>query len=303
MATAKPPAPAPTPAGPPKQTIVPAGKLPPDAPVALQPPAPPAPPSVILQPPPVTEPAPAVRQTPAGQAPIERGPQGEPEIRIYSHSNLLYWWPVWAVGFLMAFLSYSEGTVLTIGGFNEHFHPSNNLATCWFITLFLVILITNVPARGLASGMVILAAAFVTVVLAYFDWWKYVLRYFNDLSVHMNAGAYMFISTLLCVIWVLSVFIFDHLNYWLVKPGQLTHIKLFGAGQESYDTGNMMLEKYRNDIFRHWLLGLGSGDMKIQTMSANRQTFFIPNVLFVGSKIETVQRMISTRPNSFSNPT
>ena len=31
------------------------------------------------------------------------------EVVIISHSPLFYWWPVWAVGFLMAGLSYGRG--------------------------------------------------------------------------------------------------------------------------------------------------------------------------------------------------
>jgi hypothetical protein len=34
---------------------------------------------------------------------------GRQEIRLYSHSGTLYWWPVWLVGFLMAFLTYLDG--------------------------------------------------------------------------------------------------------------------------------------------------------------------------------------------------
>src|SRR5439155_910547 len=54
--------------------------------------------------------------TPSGVEP-QRLPQkelapGEQEplqLRVYSHSNLYYWWPVWAVGFLMAALTYFNG--------------------------------------------------------------------------------------------------------------------------------------------------------------------------------------------------
>src|SRR5436190_6498706 len=31
------------------------------------------------------------------------------EMRVYSHSTLFYWWPVWAVGFLMAMLTFLDG--------------------------------------------------------------------------------------------------------------------------------------------------------------------------------------------------
>src|SRR5207248_11071456 len=34
------------------------------------------------------------------------------EIRIVSHSNLFYWWPVWAVGFIMALITGFSGFTL-----------------------------------------------------------------------------------------------------------------------------------------------------------------------------------------------
>src|SRR5690348_16576303 len=38
----------------------------------------------------------------------------EPRIKIVSHSDLFYWWPVWAVGFLMALLAYQGGHRMAI---------------------------------------------------------------------------------------------------------------------------------------------------------------------------------------------
>jgi hypothetical protein len=69
----------------------------------------------------------------------------------------------------------------------------------------------------------------------------------------------------------------------------------FGAGATSYDVLGMNLEKKRDDLFRHWLLGLGSGDLVIRTGGANRQTYELPNVLFVGSKLAMAQRMLQER--------
>src|SRR5436305_1305602 len=34
------------------------------------------------------------------------------EIRIYSHSNLFYWWPVWLVGLILALLTAFQHTVM-----------------------------------------------------------------------------------------------------------------------------------------------------------------------------------------------
>ena len=58
------------------------------------------------------------------------------ELKIYSHSSLVYWWPVWAVGYLMAILTYSLGQQYQIGQDREWFHTSSNLGVFFFLTLF-----------------------------------------------------------------------------------------------------------------------------------------------------------------------
>ena len=55
------------------------------------------------------------------QAPAEVPPALD-EIRIYSHSPLFYWWPVWLFGFLLALLTLMDGSRLAI-------IPSDAIAT------------------------------------------------------------------------------------------------------------------------------------------------------------------------------
>src|SRR5437870_5949869 len=50
---------------------------------------------------------------PHRQAPGE-ALSGQNEIKIVSHSNLFYWWPVWAVGFVMALLTWLDGNLMAI---------------------------------------------------------------------------------------------------------------------------------------------------------------------------------------------
>src|SRR5205823_3596249 len=50
----------------------------------------------------------------AAAAPITRrrrwfGRKADGELRIYQHSNLLYWWPIWVYGFVCAALTYVQG--------------------------------------------------------------------------------------------------------------------------------------------------------------------------------------------------
>lgn len=69
-----------------------------------------------------------------------------PHLRIYSRWSLIYWWPVWVVGYIMAFLTYMHGKPEQIAGIDqarERIHPSNNLGVIYLLVLFIVILIIN----------------------------------------------------------------------------------------------------------------------------------------------------------------
>src|SRR5262249_60651705 len=78
-----------------------------------------------------------------------------PELILYSHSSLFYWWPVWSMGFLFAFLTWLQGEKVTIGGQEYLMHPSKNLGVIYTVIFTLVILMTNVTLRGLVSVIAI----------------------------------------------------------------------------------------------------------------------------------------------------
>ncbi len=233
------------------------------------------------------------QSTPAAEPPADQ------PLRIYSHSSFFFWWPVWLCGFVMALLTFLHGRppATDVGGQAQAwFHPSNNLGVVYFLVLFLVILITNYSVRGLASGMVILGAALITVVLAYVGWWDQIFTWFGHLKIHLTLGAYFWFSTLMFATWLVSVFGLDRLSYWEVTPGQLTHKTLLGSGSRSYNAQGMGLEKHRDNLFRHWLLGLGSGDLEVRTSGATREQIEVRNVLFIGSKVATMQLLIAEVP-------
>lgn len=224
---------------------------------------------------------------------------GHEQRRIYCHSSFFYWWPVWAVGFVMALLTYWQGKpqqIDDIGHAREWIHPNTNLGVVFFLVLFLVTLITNFSVRGLASVLVIMGGVLLTVVLAYIGWWDEVFSWFGNLTVHLSLGAYFWFSTLMFVAWAFTVFGLDHLSYWEVTPGQLTRKSLFGAGSQSYNAQGMGLEKHRDDLFRHWLLGFGSGDLRVRTSGATHEQIDLINVLFIGSKVKAMQRLIAEVP-------
>ena len=262
------------------------------------------------------------------EKPVERAApvvtlQPVPEIRIYSHSTIFYWWPVWVAGFLMAAITFAEGSRTAVvpsgsvyddgshaivlpagkahpgmGGpeIGERSAESKNLGVVFTVILLSVVFITNTPLRGLWSGIAVLLVTVMTVTFAWMGAWPQILANFGRISIHMNMGFYMFFSTLLFLLWVLVVFGFDRMHYWKFRPGQLTYESAFGGGQKSYDTSGMLFEKLRDDPFRHWLLGMGSGDLVVNTSGAQREHMQIPNVLFLNPILVRLQNMVSERP-------
>jgi lysylphosphatidylglycerol synthetase-like protein (DUF2156 family) len=257
-----------------------------------------------------------------GQPPLPAGPR---EIRIYGHTLLFYWWPVWLAGYILGLLTYVHDSRLAIvpsgsayvaeeqrkivlpphkelessTDLKERVHPNKNLGVIFAVVLFVVILITTVPLRGLSSAIAIMVILLLTVLFAWMNWWDDIFRLFGLLAIHINLGFYLVFSTVLLVAWLLVFFVYDRLSYWRVTPGQITHEFVFGAGQRSFDTGNMAFEKLRDDLFRHWILGFGSGDMVMYPMTAassSREELQIHNVLFVGTKLRKIQELIAEKP-------
>jgi hypothetical protein len=53
----------------------------------------------------------------------------------------------------------------------------------------------------------------------------------------------------------------------------------------------------RDDLFRHWVLGLGSGDFNVAATGARKAEFTIHNVLFMESKLTRIQALTAMKPD------
>jgi len=162
------------------------------------------------------------------------------------------------------------------------------------VMLLLVIMITHVAVRGVWSLVVILTVLLLTVLFAYLRWWDTIVSLLPKLSVYMNLGFYVFISTVMFIVWAFAFFVSDRMAFWRFTPGQVTYDVVVGGGQKSYDARGISVEKYSEDLFRHWILGFGSGDIRISTTGARREEILLPNVLFVDYKVRRIQQLIST---------
>jgi hypothetical protein len=113
----------------------------------------------------------------------------------------------------------------------------------------------------------------------------------------MNLSFYLFFSTAVLIVWLLEVFVYVRLDYYVFRPGQLVHVTLFGGAEETYDARGLVVLKLRDDLFRHGILGLGSGDLHVATTGARPADFVVHNVLFVGTKVRQIETLIAMRPD------
>jgi len=163
------------------------------------------------------------------------------------------------------------------------------------IVLLLVVVITNVPLRGLWSAAVIGMIIILALAFALFGWWEAILSWMKLLDIRITAGGYLFLSTILFLVWLVVTLFFDRWIYMVFTPGQLKVRNEIGGGERVYDAVGMTLERQRGDLFRHWFLGLGSGDLVVKTTGAQSHHFDLPNVLFIGRKVQQIEDMLKKR--------
>jgi hypothetical protein len=284
-------------------------------------------------------PQPAAHPTPAAPSPKR-------EILIVSHSGLFYWWPVWAVCFLMGLITWFSGdhmaTVphksveirnaklievteadatkpkLTFENRDAIIAPekatmkelrvssSKNLGVIFCVVLLVVIGITNVPLRGLWSVILIILVVALVIIMALLPGGQgedgkpvsaleKVLEWLSILDIRINQAGYFVLGIVLFTLWILIFLLFDRQIYMIFSPGQF-RVKLeIGDAETAYDTTGMTIQKQRSDLFRHWILGFGSGDLIVRTAGAQGHHFDMPNVLFLGRRVREIEDMLRSR--------
>lgn len=165
------------------------------------------------------------------------------------------------------------------------------MGTLFLIVLLVVIGITNVPLRGLWSVIVIVIVILVSVILAVLGVWDTIFSVVGNLHIYIGMAGYLFFGVVLLIMWGVSTFIFDRQTYMTFTPGQMKVCEEVGGGEKAYDTIGMTIEKHRDDLFRHWVLGLGSGDLTVRTAGAQAHTITMPNVLRIGAKLKRIEDM------------
>lgn len=270
---------------------------------------------------------------PPPTAPGVRGEARDNSVRLVSHSNLFYWWPVWFLSFLMATVTYFENNRLAIvptggtvtwdevnrsyvmhfpqgtstkslndaqrrAGSSEPAFPPRVSQQSWvgavFIAgLLMTVVITNVPLRGLWSFLVLISLLVVVLLISLFGGWDRIFDFFGNLHIHMNMAAYLVIGVVVFIMWAVATFVFDQRSYIVFTPGQIRYCEHIWDAVKVFPAAGVVLEKQRDDLFRHYVLGFFSGDLIVRVGSGqDRQEIKLPNVLGLGFRLSKVEDML-----------
>ncbi len=269
------------------------------------------------------------------ETPLSPAAPAAAKVVVISHSPFVYLWPIWAVGFLMAGLTLLQGhqvafvppgtvaqrnakvdgyegprdVLIAPAGAPLPENPqefgvkqpryrmaiSNNLGIIWTLVVCFSVLIIHVQMRKLRSLIVLLALIAAVVALAMFGLWDSMVRTVQVLEIHITANAYFAISALMLGIWLFIYFLYDRQIAITFTPGEIRVRTALGGGERKYETRGLVLETHREALFRHWLLGFGSGDMVVNTAGENPARIEWPNVFGIDRKIRQISPMIGQR--------
>lgn len=252
---------------------------------------------------------------------------------VYGHSNLFYWWPVWLVSFILAGITYFEGqqmAVVPAGTVARHAVPidgrphealvapegksfglareegqaptpgmtvssNNNLGVLFVATLLVVALASTILLRGMVSMIVLVVMIALVVIFALLGWWNDILLFLGGLDIRMNAAGYLAVAIPLCLVWLFVVFVYDRAHYVVFDQGQIRYVLEVGDNEIAIQSEGAVVEKKRNDVFRHWMLGFGTGDLVIRVGGPNGQTIELENVIGINSKLGLIQRLVKEK--------
>jgi hypothetical protein len=172
----------------------------------------------------------------------------------------------------------------------------------FLIILCMVIMITNIPLRGLWSLVTIITLVSASLLISLLGWWDKIFNAFFGLHIYINMAGYLFLSTVLLIGWLLAVLVFDKRSYIVFTPGQVKVCEQVGGREKVYDSTGMTVEKHRDDWFRHIFLGFGTGDLSVRTAGADRHEILMPNVALIGFKIGPIERLIRERQTQIQTP-
>ena len=210
------------------------------------------------------------------------------ELKVYTHSPILYWWPIWALGLIFGFVS------MFVSGDGTEAAARVQGQTFVFVLVF-VIFSTTVKLRGANSVILGLILAIGGILLATANLSGPIAAFIGGLDIRMSPAFYWFVGITVFLMWAIMIFGFDKVKFYEFSPGQVRERVFWGSGDRAESGANARCRYLKDDFLRHRMLGLVvTGDIEITL--GDGEVWYLHNVLFAKQKANRINELIVTRP-------
>ena len=210
------------------------------------------------------------------------------ELKVYTHSPILYWWPIWALGLLFGFVS------MFVSGEGTEAAARVQGQTFVFLLVF-VIFSTTVKLRGANSVILGLLLLIGGILLVTANLYGPVAAFIGGLDIRMSPAFYWFVGISVFIMWAVMIFGFDKVKFYEIAPGQVRERVFWGSGDRAESGANARCRYLKDDFLRHRILGVVvTGDIEITL--ADGEVWYLHNVLFAKEKANRINELIVTRP-------
>ncbi len=210
-------------------------------------------------------------------------------IRVYTHSPILYWWPIWILGLAFWLLT-------GVGLGNDATEASARIqGQTYVFALVFVIFSTTVRLRGANSVIFGLMLAIGGILLFMANLSAPLASFLGGLDIRMSASFYGFMGVVVALLWAIMIFGFDRVKFYEIAPGQVHQRVIWGTGDRAENGASVRCTYKKDDFLRHRMLGLGlTGDIEI--MFPNNEIWELHNVIFAKRKARRINELIVLRP-------
>ena len=213
-------------------------------------------------------------------------------IIFYSHSQIIYYWPIWLGAYVLSDLTVFGGFSKEIG---EQSFALDHLTLMHLVIVGVVVFFTNVNLRGVWAMVFGVSALAGGLALTLLGWWDPLLEQLGNLELSVNSDFYRAMGAVLFIPWLFVVFVFDLRRYFHFQPSQITMVNEIGEGEKNFDSFGVVMEKHRDNYVQHMALGFGSGDLSIATHGGDREVMTFPNVLRINKVLKEVAKIREMR--------
>lgn len=216
----------------------------------------------------------------------------EEGIIFYSHSQIIYYWPIWLGAYVLSDLT-------VFGGFSNEIDGKlfalDHLTLMHLVIVGVVVFFTNVNLRGVWAMVFGVSALAGGLALTLLGWWNPLLEQLGNLELYVNSDFYRAMGAVLFIPWLFVVFVFDLRRYFHFQPSQITMVNEIGEGEKNFDSFGVVMEKHRDNYVQHMALGFGSGDLSMATHGGDREVMTFPNVLRINKVLKEVAKIREMR--------